>query len=299
MSLCVVGLGELVWDHLPGKRLPGGAPANFAFHAGQLGATGYVVSAVGIDPAGKELSDWLEKVGISRDYLQSNPHPTGRVSVSMDHDNHPVYHIHSDVAWDHIQWNEQLHQLAREADCVCVGTLAQRSLITRQTAQRFLSSVRSHCLRVFDINLRAPFIIPGVIADTLRHCDVLKLNHHEWPVIAAELGLDLDMVPGARQLIEQTSVQTVAITRGENGSLVVDSQMVHDLPGQPIKIADTVGAGDAFAAALAINLMKGTGLKAAHQNAAMVSAYVCTQHGATPVLPASIRATSLCQHALV
>jgi fructokinase len=289
MSTYVVGIGELVWDRHHSGRSPGGAPANFAFHASQLGFDARVVSAVGNDTDGDDLLSWMTDAELCQTGVQRNSHATGSVSVQSDDLLHPVYRIKANVAWDHLAWTSELARIANESVCVCVGTLAQRSIVSRRTIQQFLAAVPEACLRVFDVNVRGPSIDGEIIRSTLAMTDVLKLNHHEWPMIAELLNLQADVFTGAKQLLGRSPLKIVAITNGGRGSVLIDRTGSHELAGKNVIVADTVGAGDSFAAALAVNLLNGVSLEQAHIHAAEVSAYVCTQKGATPILPHSLR----------
>ncbi|MDB5325834.1 MAG: iolC [Phycisphaerales bacterium] len=282
---CIVGLGELVWDHLPGASLPGGAPANFAFHVSQLNAEAHVVSAVGSDDAGDRLIAWLNRIGLSADYVQRNALETGLVEVTFDCSGQPQYVIRKKVAWDHLEWTAALGALARRADCVCVGSLSQRSATSRGTIQRFLADARSDCLKVFDVNIRQPHCTAEVIHETLQYADVLKLNDEEWPLLAGMLNLNTDPTLGLLELLAKGRLRVIAMTCGSKGSLIVDTNGIHRMAADPISVLDTIGAGDAFTAALAIGVLRHDPVQHIQLGAAAVASFVCTQSGATPLLP--------------
>ncbi len=281
----VVGLGEFLWDMLPTGKRPGGAPANFAAIVAQLGGSGIVASAVGNNADGDELLRWLSETGLSADHVQHNAHPTSVVSVELGAGGHARYVIHENVAWDYLEWTEELEALASRADCVCLGSLAQRSPRSRATIQRFLDTSKPDCLRIFDVNLRQHYYSREVVEKTLRAVDVLKLSDDEWPVIADLLGHNREEERGLRQMIKTFDLRLVALTRGKNGSTLVDANQTLHLRGEPVRVADTIGAGDAFTAALAMGLLQGRPLAEIHRHASAVAAYVCTQPGATPRLP--------------
>lgn len=286
---CAVGFGELVWDILPHARIPGGAPSNFAWHAQQLGAHSAIVSAVGNDKPGRDLLQWLETKGLATDHVQTTQRPTGRVEVSVNEHGEPRYVIDSSSAWDEIAWTDSLEALARRADCVCFGSLSQRSNLTRETLYRFLRSTRPECLRVFDVNLRHPLPSADVIENSLQFTNVLKLNEAEWPFIATALGLPTDWMSGSTELLRKTRLQIIAITRGAIGSVLLTPNQTIALPAEPVQIDDTIGAGDAFAAALTAGLVFGMPLRHVQLAATKVSAFVCTQPGATPELPLELK----------
>jgi len=281
----IVGLGEVLWDLLPSGKQLGGAPANFAYHARALGADASLVSAVGDDELGSEIVDRIEQLGIGSRFLQtSDRRPTGTVSVSLDAGK-PSYVIHEDVAWDAIAWDEELTELAMTADAICVGTLAQRSFISRSTIQAFLQHARPECLRIFDLNLRQHFYTLPIIQTTLQFCSILKLNDEEWPILARLLELDEQLPAGLQGLMGRYNLDLVALTRGAAGSMLITPQTVHEQPSVPAQVVDTIGAGDSFTAALAMGLLRKLPLDKIHAHASAIAAYVCSQAGATPSIP--------------
>ena len=279
----VVGLGEVLWDLLPSGRQLGGAPANCAFHADRLGAQGTIVSSVGADELGRELLECLETLGLDTRYVCVEPgHPTGTVSVELDQQGGPRYVIHAPVEWDYIPFTPELAGLAERADAVCVGSLAQRSAVSQQTIQRFLAATAPACLRVFDLNLRQHFYDREVIEQTLKRCQVLKLNEAEWPLLARLLDAPPDVPAGVEQLRQQWGLRLIAWTRGGNGSELYSAENVSRRAAPVVRVVDTVGAGDAFTAALVMGLLRGDSLEGVHERATRLAAYVCTQSGATP-----------------
>ena len=182
----MVGIGEVLWDILPeGKKL-GGAPANFAYHAQALGAQGHVVSAVGDDSAGEEILNELQERELAGEYIQvDRDHPTGSVDVTLDKNGKPDYIIHDNVAWDNLLFTSELNQLAARIHAICFGTLAQRSLRTRETILSFLKATPPDCLRVFDINLRQSYFNSEIVQEALSFSNCLKLNDEELPELAA------------------------------------------------------------------------------------------------------------------
>jgi fructokinase len=282
-----VGIGEVLWDHLPTGRQLGGAPANFAFHAQALGARGTVVSAVGDDALGLEILERLAACGLDLSFVdRDRDHPTGAVSVDLKGNGTPEFTIHRDVAWDFIGARPELWALAAACDTVCFGSLAQRSPISRGTVRRFLQETTQGCQRVFDVNLRQSFYDADFIGESLRLCNVLKLNDDELPVVASLLGLTGDESAVLDQLIDRFSLEVVALTRGDRGSLLrsPNDEAVHS--GYPCSdVADTVGAGDCFAACVAIGLLRGESLADASERANRRSSFVCSREGAMPEMP--------------
>lgn len=284
----VTGIGELLWDLLPDGKQLGGAPCNFAYHASQAGCESYVVSAVGNDDSGSEIKNRMKSLGISDEFIQTDSHPTGTVSVALDKKGHPDYTIHQNVAWDFIAWENGLADLAKQTDAVCFGSLAQRNSISRQTILKFLETTRPDCLKVFDINLRQSFYNSVTIVRSLEFANILKLNDDELPVVAGLLGLQGTDDELMSQLMQKFCLKLVALTKGDKGSILMTSKEKSFMEVPKVKIADTVGAGDSFTAILVAGLLRNEELKKIHKTATQIAAFVCTQKGATPKLPESL-----------
>jgi len=286
----VAGLGEILWDLLPRGRQLGGAPANFAYHAAQLGLDAWIVSSVGADSAGEDIARALDALGVRRDVLAVSPrYPTGAVDVRVDENGEPEYNIRTDVAWDHIPWSRMLERLAGRLQAVCFGALAQRSPDSRATIRRFLEATAADCLRVFDVNLRQHWYSREVIVDSLRCANVVKLNDAELPVLAEMLGLvgDADSVLG--RMLELYDLRMAALTRGAHGSVLRTPHERVEHPGFPVEVADTVGAGDAFTAALVAGLLFGLEPVRINEIANRLGAYAASKPGATPPAPPELR----------
>jgi fructokinase len=285
----IAGIGELLWDVLPEGRQLGGAPCNFAFHSLQAGIDSYVVSAVGKDTDGEDILHVMDQLELTRSFVQITPdYPTGTVTVKLDQAGIPDYIIHEDVAWDHIQWSEEIELLAKDVDAVCFGSLAQRNTVSKKTMVRFLEYTKPDCLRVFDINLRQTFYNPEGIVESLEFANVLKLNEDELPIVGEFLGYNGDEESLLLQIMENYHLQLIAYTKGSLGSLLVTREGKSFCKVPVIEVADTVGAGDSFTAILVAGMLNGIELKTIHYTATDVAAYVCTQHGATPTIPEKI-----------
>jgi len=281
----IIGLGEILWDMLPDGKVLGGAPANFACHARFLGAEGIAISAIGDDDLGREILDVLSGMGLSaRTVAIDREHPTGTVSVHLDADGNPSYTIEENVAWDYIPADETLLAAAAEASAICFGSLAQRSEVSRRSIRAILDSADGGAIRIFDVNLRGDFYGPEVITESLEAASVLKVNDEELPVIASMLAIEGDTVRIAEQLTELYSLDLVAVTRGPEGSLLLAEGRTSDHPGHKTQVADTVGAGDAFTAAMVLGMLAGHDLDRINEQASRVAAFVCSQKGATPAL---------------
>ncbi len=287
----MVGLGEILWDLLPTGKALGGAPANFAYHAHALGSAASVVSAVGRDSAGDEILQRLSSMGVHCEFVAEDAsHPTGSVSVQVDGRGIPNYIIHEDVAWDFIPYEPGMDALAATADAVCFGSLGQRSAVSRTTIQRFLAATRPECKRVLDINLRQHFYTQDIITQSLELSNILKLNEDELPVLAAMFSLHGQVEDQLSQLLRRYHLEVIALTRGRRGATLQTLQETADCPGFSVVVADTVGAGDAFTAAMTIGLLTRRPLMEVNRQACQVAAFVCSQPGATPTIPVDIAA---------
>lgn len=280
----VVGLGELIWDLLPGGRTLGGAPSNFAHHARLLGNRAVVASRVGGDELGREALGRLARAGVVADYVQNDPeHPTGTVAVEIGAGGEARFTVNPDSAWDYIELTPQWAALAEEADAVCFGTLGQRHPRARATILGFLALTRPRSLRLFDVNLRHSFFTAEMLAASLRLASVVKFNSDELSAAAGMLGLRAAREEElSRRLIESYGLDLVAITRGAKGSLLVSWGEAVEHHGYDVRVADTIGCGDAFAAALAHCLLGGLSLEEAGEAANRMGAWVATRAGATP-----------------
>jgi fructokinase len=295
---CIVGLGEVLWDVFPDGPRFGGAPANFACSAAELAGERidvFMVGAVGVDDLGRRAVESLRKHGVDPSYIAVVEQPTGQVLVKFDAAGHPSYEIATDTAWDNVPSPDALLQLAGRVDAVCFGTLAQRSDATRRTIHEFIRATPAGCLRVLDINLRPPFWSETAAIESLHFANVLKLNDVELGALAELLkwkGTPRELL---RQLMDQFSLQAVALTRGDQGALLMASSgESSDSPGEPTAVVDTVGAGDAFTAALVVGLLAGLPLAAINTWANRVAAFVCSQPGATPTFPTELRFDKSC-----
>lgn len=286
----IVGLGELLWDLFPAGRQLGGAPANFAYHSAALGNRGLIASRIGDDELGREALDQLSRLGLSTDYVQTDPtHPTGTVEVQVDEQGQPDYIITENVAWDFMEWTPAWQKLAAQTDAVCFGSLAQRSPQSRDTIRRFIKAVPDGSTRIYDVNLRQAFFSKEILTESLSLSEVVKLNDIELPQVIDILGLrGGNQEESARALLQAYHLKLVCITRGEHGSLLVTDTESAEHPGFPIKVADTVGSGDAFTVALVHHYLRQTPLAKIAEAANRMGSWVATQVGATPKMDRQI-----------
>jgi fructokinase len=281
----ITGIGEILWDILPAGKVLGGAPANFAYIASQLGLEGYAVSAVGDDAPGKEILDSLV-IKELKHLIEPVPYPTGTVRVSLDEKGVPKYTICENVAWDNIPFTPGMKELACRCHAVCFGTLAQRSEASRSAIGRFLDFVPHGSYRIFDINLRQNFYTVAIIEESLSRCNILKLNDEETAIVADLLDFTgMSEIDVCRRLLREYRLEMVVETKGATGSYVLTGGETSYVDTPRVEVADTVGAGDAFTGAFVAALLHGATVRDAHLAAVDISAYVCTQHGAMPKLP--------------
>lgn len=278
----VVGIGELLWDMLPTGKKAGGAPINFVYHATQLGAEGYAISAVGDDEAGVEILNELDANGI-RYLIEKVPYPTGTVDVELQEGGIPSYKINERVAWDHLSPTANAIDLAEQADAICFGTLGQRSIESRETIQSILSFAPEEAYRCFDINMRAPYYTKELIEESLYLANVLKINNEELVVVRNLFHLEGTDEEVAGWFMERYNLRMVVLTVGAAYSTVYTPNEVSTIETPKVEVADTIGAGDSFTGALIVSLLKGCSLKEAHAFAVKTAAYVCTKAGAWPV----------------
>jgi fructokinase len=283
----LVGIGEVLWDVYPGgRKVAGGAPFNFAFHCHQLGHPGLIVSRVGDDDLGRELRERVCELGLSDEYIQTDhEHPTGTVQVALDANAMPTYTITENVAWDHIEWGENLELLATTCRAVCFGTLAWRN--NYEPLDRLISAHRESARRpcvVFDVNIRQHYYEAGILDAGAERCTLLKLSeedhielvsrYHARPTAPFEM---------ARCLSEQPQEKyAVVVTRGASGCAVEAPEGRFTEPGVPAKVVDTVGAGDAFTAAMVCLHLEGKTLRECAKFAVHYAARVCEHPGGTP-----------------
>ena len=283
----VIGVGECLFDLLPeGARL-GGAPANFAYHAGQLLGMdrALVVSALHEDALGKRMKEELSRRGL-RALMPEVGYPTGKVNIAMDKGGIPHYTILEDVAYDHIPFTPEMESVARRAAVVCFGTLAQRNINSQSTIQRFLDATPDGCRKVFDINLRQHFYGKDIIGQSLTKCNILKLNEDELPIVCRMFDLGEGTAEArCHQIMERWNIDIVIYTCGAAGSYVYALGHSSFKASPKVEVVDTVGAGDSFTAAFCSALLVGKDIDDAHRLASDLSAYVCTQSGAMPTVP--------------
>lgn len=283
----IIGLGEILWDMLPeGKKL-GGAPTNFSYYVSKLGQIGIIASRVGNDSSGKEILESMEKLELNNKYIQIDPnYPTGTVSVKIDNKGQPDYEILHNVAWDFLDFNKSWKHLAEEADVICFGTLVQRSYKSKNTIFNFLKSAKPEAIKLLDINIRQNFYSIEVIEESIKLSNILKLNTNELKLIRNlfnysnnknEIDLCLD-------IINDFKLDLLCLTRGEKGSIIMSGKEYYEHKGYKVSVVDTIGAGDAFTAAMIVQYIKSKTLQEISDLANRLGSWVSSQSGPTPEL---------------
>jgi fructokinase len=292
MDFNVIGVGEVLWDLLLTGPQLGGAPANFAYHARSLGAEAHVITRVGSDDHGREIIRRFREMGLPHSTVQvDETAPTGTATVELSGNGLAHFTIQNNVAWDYLAAAPEAVAVAREADAICFGSLAQRCESSRNAIQQLVAAAPATALRVFDINLRQQFYSRDLIEKSLQLANVLKLNDDELPTLAGMFSLNGSTENQIKQLAQMFDLQLVALTRGPNGSLLQQKRKGEneprwsDCPSRPVQVVDTVGAGDSFTATLVLGLLRKMDLDEINTLANDVARYVCSQAGATPSLP--------------
>ena len=293
MERFIVGIGDALWDCLPEGRKIGGAPANFAYYMMQFGYDSLAVSAVGNDDLGTEIKETFNRIGLKH-ILEVSEYPTGTVTVELDANGIPSYDIKENVAYDHITYTPQLEEIAGKCNVACFGSMSQRNPASRTTIRKFLESMPNtdDTYKVFDINLRQNFYDKEIISESLKLCNVFKINDEELLTVKKMFGYDEESDHEASwRFIKEWDLKYLILTCGVNGSHIFTDKEHSFMNTPEVDVADTVGAGDSFISAFMASVLKGESIREAHKRAVDVSAYVCTQYGAMLELPSELTAT--------
>lgn len=292
MKDIVVGMGEALFDCLPEGKKIGGAPANFAYHVSQFGFKSCVVSAVGNDEDGDDIMRIFNQRGLNT-LIERVPFPTGTVQVTLDEKGVPSYEIKKGVAWDNIPFTSELKELAHDARAVCFGSLAQRNVVSHDTIVKFLDEMPEDddTLKIFDINLRQSFYTPELLEESMGRCNILKINDEELELVSRMFGFhSISQTDKCWLLLAKYGLKMLILTCGVEGSYVFTPGKMSFQPTPRVVVADTVGAGDSFTGSFTAAILAGKPVEEAHKLAVEVSAFVCTQCGAMPVLPDELKA---------
>lgn len=284
----IAGIGELLWDVVGDSEQLGGAPINFAYHVNSLGGCGVPITAVGDDARGRKALAELHDRGLETSTISTVAgYATGYVEVKTDENGIASYLFPADLAWDHLQLNQEARNVAVKLDGICFGTLAQRSSAAGKVIVEYIDSLPQQVLKICDLNLRQQFYSREIVEDSLTRADILKLSDEELQVLAAMFSLVGGDAPMLRELIRRYDLDLVVLTRGPLGCLLLDAvhNIVVDLPGLPTQVIDTIGAGDSFTASVALGWLLGHPLQDIGQHANRLAAFVCSHRGAMPAIP--------------
>ncbi|PWK79707.1 fructokinase [Mucilaginibacter oryzae] len=282
VNASVVCFGEVLWDVLPDRRIPGGAPMNVAYHLHKLGVRSHIVSSIGKDKAGADLTGFLHSIGLSTAHVQINDHhATSEVLASIGDHNEVSYEIIYPVAWDKISWDENLAELVDQSEAFVFGSLGSRDPKSRNTLMKMLDYAK-YC--VFDVNLREPHYSVQTISDLLSRADLVKLNANELSLIAGWFDESRETESECVNLLfSQFQLKEVLITKGSTGATYYTPQYRYDYPAYKINVADTIGSGDAFLAAFLAMKLKNEPLEITLDHAVAMGAFITSQSGACPV----------------
>lgn len=284
----IISIGELLWDILPSGPRLGGTATNFAAFSARLGNRAALASSLGHDEYGRATLPLLQKADLDLSLLQQSDRPTGTVDVTFSAERQPVYIIHTEVAWDYIRLTDEIVKAAQGADAVCFGTLGQRHQVSRSTVRGLVDATSPGCVRVFDVNLRMPFCTSETLIWSLSHATIVKCSDEELPQVFALLDRP---APANSRDAAQTLLQRfpacllVALSLGAHGCLIASREAAVTHPGFPIKLVDTVGAGDAFTAGLTHSYLRGASLAQMAEVGNLCGSFVASLPEATPQLP--------------
>lgn len=288
----IIAFGELLWDVFPTGEVLGGAPANFAYRINSLGREGRLVTRLGKDDRGQRAADLIRQCGMPINYLQwDDAKPTGTVHVTIDSAGVPSFRIVQNVAYDYIEATPELLSLAASAQCICFGTLIQRSHISRATLHAMLDAA-PRALKVLDLNLRKECFNREIISESIRRAHILKLNEDEAGYVAAQFSLPNTLHGFARFVVEEMKRQACIITRGANGIIATNNKgELIERPGHQVEAFDTVGCGDAVTAGFVHCFLENRPLAYCCDFANALGALVAqTRGGMAPIKMADIHA---------
>ncbi|WP_158280788.1 carbohydrate kinase family protein [Pararcticibacter amylolyticus] len=277
----VICYGEILWDVLPDGPQPGGAPLNVAYHLNKLGLPASLISRVGKDDNGRKLENLMDKWGINRQLLQEDgDHPTSEVIAKMNNRNEVSYEIVFPVAWDYINDATEISSYIKPQTYFVFGSLASRNDITRNTLFKLLEK---DSFKVFDINLRPPFVNRTLLMKLLEKCDLAKLNEAELEMVQSIFHGSYEKEADQIKFIQDKfSIQEIIVTKGEFGASYYKGDKAYHCAGREVKVADTIGSGDAFLAAFLSNHYIGEEPRIMLRNAIAMGGFVATRKGGCP-----------------
>jgi fructokinase len=283
MTKTIFAFGELLWDILPSCTVLGGAPFNFVYRVNSLGDTALMVSRLGRDELGRKAFGRIVQLGLDTTYIQWDQNlSTGTVQVSFDEDYNPDFAIVPQVAYDKIELTDMLVEAVSTADCLCFGTLSQRAKKSRKTIKKLLEKA-DRIMKFLDINLRKDCYNPETVHFSLQKADVLKLNEDELNQLGLMLSISSRNISEfCEEMLDKWSIEHCVVTLGEKGAFAMSAtgEKVY-VPGYKIKLADSIGSGDAFSAGFVYKLLRGDTNEQAARFGNVLGALVATKEGAT------------------
>ncbi|WP_337866646.1 carbohydrate kinase [Ignavibacterium sp.] len=279
----ITSIGEILYDLFPTHKKLGGAPLNFIYHIYKLIGEGNIISRVGKDVLGTKAIDELKFAGLNTDYIQvDRVHPTGIANVTLDEQGNPEFEIDTDRAFDFIELTDEInHLISNETDCLYFGTLSQRSETSRKSIQSLFnnSDIKYFC----DLNLRNDFYVEDIISASLNAADFLQVNYKEMNLLNDLITqIDYNTEKVAYELMEQFNISMIAVTRGKDGSSIFENEKRYDYSATDLKVKDTTGAGDAFAAMLCLGYLQGLEINHINKLANDFAGEICMIDGALP-----------------
>jgi fructokinase len=296
--LRILAIGEVLWDIIRGEEHIGGAPFNLAAHLVRLGCEASVFTRVGTDPRGQAALKEMKRLGVGTELVQiDSRHPTGWAVVELTGDGVPTFGFPGDPAYNFIEADDRMlsHLADARFDAICFGTLQQKGELTRRSLMKVLRSApATHVL--YDVNIRMDFYPQDIIRQSLAFSTVVKLNADEAPLVAMRLyGVILPEAELAQRLFADFPLRVVCVTKGADGCTVYGGGTARNCACEPVKVADTVGAGDAFSAAFLEHYCRTGDFFASAQRGNLLGAYVASQPGAVPEYDDFIRKSLITQ----
>jgi len=273
--------GEILWDVLPDGPQPGGAPLNVAYHLSKMGLSTGIVSRIGDDNYGQQLIGFMDKCGIDLHLLQVDTvYPTSQVIAKMNNGNEVSYEIVFPVAWDFINYSEKVAQQILPSTYFIYGSLSSRNDISRNTLKEFLES---SAIKVFDINLRPPFVNKDILELLLTKADIVKFNQSELEMAQLLFGGPFGNELSQINFIQRHfGIPEIIVTKGEFGASYYKNDKVYNAWGNEVKVKDTIGSGDAFLAAFISNHYLKNDPQTIIKNSVAMGAFIATKKGGCP-----------------
>lgn len=281
MSKKIVCYGEVLWDILPTESVAGGAPMNVAIRSQSLGIQSSIISRVGIDEPGNRLIQFLEDKNVDVSLIQQDTLlPTGEVLVTLDDKGSATYDIVYPSAWDNIELTTNTIEAVKKADAFVFGSLVCRNEVSKQTLLSLLKEAR---YKVFDVNLRKPYYLFPLLEQLMFAADMIKLNDDELFEISQALGCKESSIESCiRFIAAHTQTVNICVTLGSKGAILYTNNVMYKHEGYSITVADTIGAGDSFLAALLSKKLQSAFPEDSLAFACAIGAIVAGKKGANP-----------------